>query len=161
LPSWPTWWALGSWCFSARTVLKSRSVNCKQYQVKCLCCILCNSTFTSVLLEQTPNQQQRSLTFPCDSSLFLGSYFVFVQAVVHVSTAYSHCYRSDINEEFYDPPMTCDQVVKLIECLDENTMTAITPTWVAQRMMLDFDVCWNVHPNIRIFRCKTNQKHNI
>jgi len=51
-----------------------------------------------------------------------------IKAMVHVSTAYSHCYRSDINEEFYDPPMTCDQVVKLIECLDENTMTTITPT---------------------------------
>ena len=77
LPSWPTWWALGSWCFSVRTVLKSRSVNCKQYQVKCLCCILCDSTFTSFLLEQTPKKQQRSLTISRDSSLFLVEFFCF------------------------------------------------------------------------------------
>jgi len=51
-----------------------------------------------------------------------------IKAVVHVSTAYSHCHRSEVNEEFYDPPLTCDQVAKLIECLDENTMAAITPT---------------------------------
>ena len=90
--------------------------------------ILYDRTFISVLLEQTPKQQQRSLTFPCNSALLLVEFFVSVQAVVHVSTAYSHCYRSDINEEFYDAPMTCDRVIKLTEYLDENTLATITPT---------------------------------
>jgi fatty acyl-CoA reductase len=47
--------------------------------------------------------------------------------VVHVSTAYSHCSLSDIDEEFYDPPITGDKIISVVENLDENMLTAITP----------------------------------
>jgi len=48
--------------------------------------------------------------------------------VVHVSTAFSYCYRSDIGEVFYEPPITGDRIVKIVDSLDDNTLTAITPT---------------------------------
>jgi hypothetical protein len=48
--------------------------------------------------------------------------------VVHVSTAFSHCYRPDINEEFYDTTITGDGILQVVESLDDNTLTTITPT---------------------------------
>jgi fatty acyl-CoA reductase len=47
--------------------------------------------------------------------------------VVHVSTAYSFCNLSYIGEEFYDPPITADRLISVVDSLDENTLTAITP----------------------------------
>jgi fatty acyl-CoA reductase len=48
--------------------------------------------------------------------------------VVHVSTAYSHCNLSYISEEFYDSPITGEKIINVVESLDENTLTVITPT---------------------------------
>lgn len=50
-----------------------------------------------------------------------------IKAVVHVSTAFSHCNLSDIDEEFYDPPITADRIISVVQNLDENTLTTITP----------------------------------
>jgi hypothetical protein len=57
--------------------------------------------------------------------------------VVHVSTAFSYCYRSDIGEVFYEPPITGDRIVKIVDSLDDNTLTAITPTWVVGKSELE------------------------
>ncbi|XP_021923841.1 fatty acyl-CoA reductase wat-like isoform X2 [Zootermopsis nevadensis] len=50
-----------------------------------------------------------------------------IKVVVHVSTAFSHCHRTSIDEEFYDPPTTGERIVQLVEKLDDNTLTTITP----------------------------------
>ena len=41
-----------------------------------------------------------------------------LQSFVHISTAYSNCIRSEINEEFYKPPMDYRQALKLLEVAD-------------------------------------------
>jgi len=45
------------------------------------------------------------------------SYF---QGFVHVSTAYSHCPRSEIKEEFYPTPISAKELKNLVK-RDENT----------------------------------------
>lgn len=52
----------------------------------------------------------------------------FVQALVHVSTAFAHCNMRYIKEQFYSSAMTADNAFKLTQCLDENTLNALTPT---------------------------------
>jgi hypothetical protein len=47
--------------------------------------------------------------------------------VVHVSTAYSHCNLSDIDEVFYEPAITADRIISVVQSLDEDTLNAITP----------------------------------
>ncbi|KAJ8939201.1 hypothetical protein NQ318_019442 [Aromia moschata] len=49
-------------------------------------------------------------------------------AVLHVSTAFSNCNRKTIDETFYDPPITGEKLLKLIDCLDDKKLDAITPT---------------------------------
>ncbi|XP_014217999.1 fatty acyl-CoA reductase wat-like, partial [Copidosoma floridanum] len=51
-----------------------------------------------------------------------------LKAVVHVSTAYSNCNRTVIEEKFYDPPMTGDNIIKLVHSLDDIKLDTITPT---------------------------------
>ncbi|KAJ9576068.1 hypothetical protein L9F63_007033, partial [Diploptera punctata] len=50
-----------------------------------------------------------------------------IKVVIHVSTAYSHCYQNEIKEEFYDVPMTSDKAVKVVEALDGKILNNITP----------------------------------
>lgn len=47
--------------------------------------------------------------------------------VIHVSTAYSHCPRSHIDEQFYATPMQPDQLITLTETVAENVLDDITP----------------------------------
>lgn len=47
---------------------------------------------------------------------------------MHVSTAYSNCNRREIDEKFYEPPMTGDDILQLVESLPENKLNAITDT---------------------------------
>ncbi|KAJ3641617.1 hypothetical protein Zmor_028114 [Zophobas morio] len=51
-----------------------------------------------------------------------------LKAMVHVSTAYSNCNQKDlIKEQFYEPGMTATKLLKILGCLDDETVTNITP----------------------------------
>lgn len=58
-----------------------------------------------------------------------------LEAFVHVSTAYSNCHEFHIEERFYDPPMSSANAIKLNECLDIQTLKAITPEYEIQLTM--------------------------
>ncbi|XP_057664834.1 fatty acyl-CoA reductase wat-like [Diorhabda carinulata] len=49
-----------------------------------------------------------------------------LRAFVHISTAYSNCVQSTIEEKFYDPPIMADKLITLVDCLDDNQLDAIT-----------------------------------
>uniref|UniRef100_A0AAR5PRJ8 Fatty acyl-CoA reductase n=2 Tax=Dendroctonus ponderosae TaxID=77166 RepID=A0AAR5PRJ8_DENPD len=51
-----------------------------------------------------------------------------LRAFLHVSTAFSNCNRQEIDEMFYDPPITSDKLLDLVECLDDDQLNAITKT---------------------------------
>ncbi|KAL1502598.1 hypothetical protein ABEB36_007719 [Hypothenemus hampei] len=51
-----------------------------------------------------------------------------LRAFLHVSTAFSNCDRNDISETFYDPPITGEKLLNLVECLEDNQLEAITKT---------------------------------
>lgn len=53
-----------------------------------------------------------------------------LKAVVHVSTAFAHCYRRYIQETFYPCSLSGDNACKLGECLDDNTLNNLTPTLI-------------------------------
>lgn len=46
---------------------------------------------------------------------------------IHVSTAFSQCYREDLKECFYTTPVTGEFVMSLCEKFDENLICALTP----------------------------------
>uniref|UniRef100_A0A146LDG8 Fatty acyl-CoA reductase n=1 Tax=Lygus hesperus TaxID=30085 RepID=A0A146LDG8_LYGHE len=53
-------------------------------------------------------------------------------AFVHVSTAFCHCPRREIKEMFYDAPLTCDNLMKLTEALNDEQLAKISPTIMAE-----------------------------
>lgn len=57
------------------------------------------------------------------------SHSSFSQAFLHVSTAYSHCIRKDIGEEFYKCAITPDSLIDLVDAVDEERLKSITPGW--------------------------------
>ncbi|XP_069691450.1 fatty acyl-CoA reductase wat-like [Periplaneta americana] len=57
---------------------------------------------------------------------------VHLKVLIHLSTAYSHSYRRYIGEVIYDPPMTAEDVIKLVECLNDDTLTNVTPGLLGQ-----------------------------
>ncbi|XP_024936806.1 fatty acyl-CoA reductase wat isoform X2 [Cephus cinctus] len=50
-----------------------------------------------------------------------------LKAVIHVSTAYSNCNLREIDEKFYSPPITGDNIIRLVQSLNEEKLDAITP----------------------------------
>lgn len=52
----------------------------------------------------------------------------FFQAFVHVSTAFANCYRKDIDEKLYKTAISGENGIKVTECLDDQTLDAITST---------------------------------
>ncbi|CAH1381643.1 unnamed protein product [Tenebrio molitor] len=50
-----------------------------------------------------------------------------LKVFVHVSTAFSNCVHSHIEERFYTPPMKSKNLLALVDDLDDNTLQAITP----------------------------------
>nr|WKE35581.1 alcohol forming fatty acyl CoA reductase [Paurocephala sauteri] len=50
-----------------------------------------------------------------------------LKAFVHVSTAYGHCPRLDIDEQFYPIPVKYENIIKLVHETDEDTLTEMTP----------------------------------
>ncbi|KAK2588427.1 hypothetical protein KPH14_004426 [Odynerus spinipes] len=55
-----------------------------------------------------------------------------LKAFVHVSTAFSFCVLKFIEEKFYDPPMTTDNVLTLMELLNDDQLTVLTPTLLGE-----------------------------
>lgn len=51
-----------------------------------------------------------------------------LRAFLHCSTAFSNCIRKDIGEMFYEPPITGEKLLNLVECLDDDQLAAITKT---------------------------------
>ncbi|KAK9506457.1 hypothetical protein O3M35_008394 [Rhynocoris fuscipes] len=49
-----------------------------------------------------------------------------LKAFVHVSTAYCNCPYKDINEEFYEPPISCDKLLNMIDTLDEEQIEILS-----------------------------------
>ncbi|EFA04974.1 Putative fatty acyl-CoA reductase CG5065-like Protein [Tribolium castaneum] len=56
-----------------------------------------------------------------------------LEALVHVSTAYCNCDRSEVKETIYPPPMGPDQVTSLVDCLDESLLDSLTSRLVGNR----------------------------
>ncbi|KAL4711300.1 hypothetical protein ACJJTC_019141 [Scirpophaga incertulas] len=50
-----------------------------------------------------------------------------LRAVLHISTAYSNCTSSTIEEKFYESPISGDKLIDLVEAIDEKTVNNITP----------------------------------
>lgn len=50
-----------------------------------------------------------------------------LKSFINVSTAYSNCVYKKIDEKFYDVPISPDNLITLVECLDEDKLTQITP----------------------------------
>lgn len=50
-----------------------------------------------------------------------------MQAFVHVSTAYANCNHAKIEEAFYKPRFSGENALKLVDCVDEQTLEQITP----------------------------------
>ncbi|XP_045468890.1 fatty acyl-CoA reductase wat-like isoform X1 [Harmonia axyridis] len=50
-----------------------------------------------------------------------------LKAFLHVSTAFSHCIRSDIGEKCYEAGMAADKLLDFVEEIDEDRLTKMTP----------------------------------
>ncbi|XP_060533430.1 fatty acyl-CoA reductase wat-like [Cylas formicarius] len=51
-----------------------------------------------------------------------------LRAILHVSTAFSNCNRKIVDETFYEPPISGDKLITLVDCLDDDRLDAITKT---------------------------------
>lgn len=49
-----------------------------------------------------------------------------LQSFVHISTAFSHCPQSEIQEEFYKPPIDYKLALKILKNLDDDFVNGIT-----------------------------------
>ncbi|KAL5289055.1 hypothetical protein ACFFRR_009324 [Megaselia abdita] len=56
-----------------------------------------------------------------------------LDALIHVSTAYCNCDRSDISEIIYDPPYNPDDIISLINWLPEDMLDKLTPSLIGGR----------------------------
>ncbi|KAJ8965743.1 hypothetical protein NQ314_003921 [Rhamnusium bicolor] len=54
-------------------------------------------------------------------------------SLVHVSTAYCNCDRSEVKEMVYPPPIGPDQVTSLVDTLDEDLVDSLTTKLVGNR----------------------------
>ncbi|XP_077299951.1 fatty acyl-CoA reductase wat-like isoform X2 [Arctopsyche grandis] len=59
--------------------------------------------------------------------LDLGKEIKSLKAFIHVSTAYSQCYSSSLDERFYDTPMDPIKLLKFLETADQQIIDAISP----------------------------------
>ncbi|CAB3363817.1 Hypothetical predicted protein [Cloeon dipterum] len=50
-----------------------------------------------------------------------------LNAVIHVSTAYSNCNLREIKEKFYEPPISHEKLTQCVEALDDNLLDGSTP----------------------------------
>lgn len=50
-----------------------------------------------------------------------------LEALTHVSTAYSNCNRKDIDEVFYEPPVNPEKLMELVERTPNNVLDKMLP----------------------------------
>ncbi|XP_045468885.1 fatty acyl-CoA reductase wat-like [Harmonia axyridis] len=55
-----------------------------------------------------------------------------LRAFLHVSTAYSHCYRKFIDESFYEVAMRGEDLLHMVESMDQKRLDAITPQLIKE-----------------------------
>ncbi|KAF2881898.1 hypothetical protein ILUMI_24279 [Ignelater luminosus] len=55
-----------------------------------------------------------------------------LKSFVYVSTAFSNCIRKEINEEFYEPTISGDKLITLVDTLNEEMLDSILPTILGQ-----------------------------
>ncbi|PSN40547.1 hypothetical protein C0J52_10393 [Blattella germanica] len=55
-----------------------------------------------------------------------------LKAFIHVSTAYANCPNKHIGEQFYPTPLSCDEIVQLVDSLQEDMLSKITPTLLGE-----------------------------
>ncbi|XP_037042856.1 putative fatty acyl-CoA reductase CG5065 [Bradysia coprophila] len=58
---------------------------------------------------------------------------VQLDALVHVSTAYCNCDRSEIQEVIYPPPYDPANIISLVDWLPEDVLDKLTPSLIGQR----------------------------
>ncbi|KAK6032627.1 NAD-binding protein [Ostertagia ostertagi] len=54
-------------------------------------------------------------------------------ALVHVSTAYANCDRTEIEEKVYDPPVAPQKLMEAVEWMNNDMITLITPELLGKR----------------------------
>lgn len=59
-----------------------------------------------------------------------------LQSFIHVSTAYSNCHLSSVEEKFYDYPIGYDHLENIISKLDDNAIEEITPRYFTRETLL-------------------------
>uniref|UniRef100_A0A1A9X2G9 Fatty acyl-CoA reductase n=1 Tax=Glossina brevipalpis TaxID=37001 RepID=A0A1A9X2G9_9MUSC len=58
---------------------------------------------------------------------------MFLEALIHVSTAYCNCDRTDVQEVIYAPPYNPDDIISLINWLPEDMLDQLTPSLIGKR----------------------------
>ncbi|XP_017781377.1 PREDICTED: putative fatty acyl-CoA reductase CG5065 [Nicrophorus vespilloides] len=56
-----------------------------------------------------------------------------LEALIHVSTTYCNCDKTEIYEKIYNPSISPDQITSLVDTLDESLVDAMTPILVGKR----------------------------
>lgn len=63
----------------------------------------------------------------------LASRFQKLEALVHVSTAYSNCDRKQVEEIFYEPPIKADKLIDMADWIEPETFEKISPILLGAR----------------------------
>ncbi|KAG5682030.1 hypothetical protein PVAND_011422 [Polypedilum vanderplanki] len=58
---------------------------------------------------------------------------LYLEALVHVSTAYCNCDRADVAEIIYNPPYKPDDIISLVQWLPEDLLDKLTPSLIGNR----------------------------
>lgn len=53
--------------------------------------------------------------------------------MIHVSTAYANCDRSEIDETLYQPPVSPQQIIDAADWMDDDLLNAVTPKLLGDR----------------------------
>ncbi|XP_037814873.1 putative fatty acyl-CoA reductase CG5065 [Lucilia sericata] len=56
-----------------------------------------------------------------------------LDALIHVSTAYCNCDRTEVSEVIYAPPYNPDDIISLVNWLPEDTLDTLTPSLIGKR----------------------------
>ncbi|XP_069691435.1 fatty acyl-CoA reductase wat-like isoform X2 [Periplaneta americana] len=52
---------------------------------------------------------------------------VHLKSVIYLTTIYSQGYQLHVDEEFYDCPLSAENIIHLVACLEDDVLTKITP----------------------------------
>lgn len=63
----------------------------------------------------------------------LASKLTNLEALVHVSTAYSNCDRKQVDEVFYETPIEADKLIEMSKWMKEETFEQVAPILVGSR----------------------------